>query len=207
MSRLKEVRLGDLSAALTVIRGFPTNRTTKDGVAVMSIADIRNDSAPRHYADLDVMEEIGLDFAEPGDVLIAIEGGTVGETMTILDDSRQFLPSQQAVTLRVTDRDVVDPWYLGAWLTTEQGREQLRRLARGAAIQRIPISALASLPVTLCPLDQQRNIGRRFVAFENAIKAHRNIAACLEDLCLVDLAVAFAEVVDGASASTDEPAN
>lgn len=207
MSRLKEVRLGDLTAAVTIIRGFPTNRTAKDGVPVMSIADIRNDLAPRHYADIDAMEDIGLDFAEPGDVLVAIEGGTVGETMTILEDSRQFVPSQQAVTLRVTDRGVVDPWYLGAWLATEQGHEQLRRLARGAAIQRIPISALASLPVILPPLAQQRDIGRRFIAFENAIKAHRNIAACLEDLCVVDLAVAFAEVVDSASASTNEKAD
>ncbi len=207
MSGLKEVRLGDLTSAVTVTRGFPTNRTAQNGVPVMSIADIRNDSAPRHYADIDVMLEIGLDFAEPGDVLVAIEGGTVGETLTIVDDSGQFLPSQQAATLRVTDPAVLDPWYLGAWLATEQGREQLRRLARGAAIQRIPISALASLPVLLPPLAQQRTIGRRFVAFENAIQAHRNIAACLEDLCVVDLAVAFAEVVDSASASTDEKAD
>jgi hypothetical protein len=56
--------------------------------------------------------------------------------------------------------------------------------------QRIPIRELASLTVTLPTLSQQREIGQHFIAFETAIKAHRAVAACLEDLREADLVVA-----------------
>jgi type I restriction enzyme S subunit len=204
MSTYTEVRLGDLAPTVTITRGFPTQRTVADGdVPVMSVADLRNQSTPRHYADLDAIDEAGLGFAEPGDVLVVIEGGTVGETLTVAEGSTQFVPSQQVAILRVTDTAQVDPWYLGAWFATEQAREQLRRLAVGMGIRRIPMRELASLTVKLLPLPQQRDIGRRFVAFETAIKSHRAVAACLEDLRDVELVVAFSDAADRVADSTD----
>jgi restriction endonuclease S subunit len=203
MTTFTEVRLGDLSRALTITRGFPTHRTVPDGdVPVMSVADLRNRSTPRHFADRDAIEDASLTLAEPGDVLVAIEGGTVGETMVVADGMAQFVPSQQVAVVRITDATEVDSWYLGAWFATEEAREQLRRLAKGAGIQRIPIRELASLTVRLSTLSRQREIGRRFLAFETAIKAHRAVAACLEDLGGVDLALAFSEGADRAADSS-----
>jgi hypothetical protein len=199
MNACTEVRLGDLAQAVTTTRGFPTNRTVPDGdVPVMSIADLRNDSAPRHFADLEAIEEAGLSFAEPGDVLIAIEGGTVGEAMVVAEGLAQFVPSQQVAILRVTDTDRVDPWYLGAWFAAQQGRAQLLGLAGGVALRRIRIRDLASVTVKLLPISQQRDIGQRFVAFETAIKSHRAVAGCLEDLRDVDLVLAFSDTADRA---------
>lgn len=203
MRDFTEVRLGDL-AAVAIIRGFPTQRTEVDGdVPVMSVADLRNGSGPRHYADMDSIEEAGLAFAEPGDVLVAIEGGTVGETLTVTEGAAQFVPSQQVATIRVMDSAAVDPWYLGAWFATELARETLRRLAVGMGIKRVPIRELASLTVKLPGLSQQREIGRRFLAFETAIGAHRDLAACLEDLRDVDLVVAFSDVTDPTAHPTE----
>ena len=89
-------------------------------VRVMSVAALRNAVPPRHFADrVDVTE---ADIAQPGDVLVAIEGGTVGETLVVPEGLEDFVPSQQAVTLRVGDRTSIDPWYLGAWLTSESWR-------------------------------------------------------------------------------------
>jgi hypothetical protein len=206
MSAFTEARLGDLASAVTITRGFPTQRTVPDGdIPVMSVADLRNDSAPRHFADLDAIDEAGLSLAQPGDVLVAIEGGTVGETIAVGEGLAQFVPSQQVAILRVTDTTELDPWYLGAWFATEQARDQLRRLARGAGIQRIPIREVASVTVKLPMLSQQREIGSRFVAFETAIKAHRAVAACLEDLRDLDMVVAFSDAADRAAHSTHGP--
>lgn len=47
-----------------------------------------------------------------------------------------------------------DPWYLGAWLSTEVGGEQLRRLARGSGIQRIAMKDLSS-PTISVPHDRR----------------------------------------------------
>ncbi len=194
MTISREARLGDLvPTEVTITRGFPTQRAVTEGaVRVMSLASLRNSATPKHFAERAEIADLGIDFARPGDVLIAIEGGTVGETLVVADGLEDFVPSQQAATLRVVDQTRLDPWYLGAWLTTEPATEQLRRLARGSGIQRIPIKELASLTVPLPPLDRQRRIGQRFAAFDAAIQSHRDLASCLEELRVTDLVVTFA---------------
>jgi restriction endonuclease S subunit len=157
----------------------------------MSVAALRNATPPRYFAELlDVSES---DFAQPGDVLVAIEGGTVGEALVVPDDIEPFVPSQQAATCRIVDPLTLDPWYLGAWLATEPATEQLRRLARGAGIQRIPLKELSSLIVPVAPIDTQREIGERFRAFDTAIRSHKVVAACLEELRTADLIISFAD--------------
>lgn len=195
MTTFEEIRLGDLVPALTVTKGFPTQRAMPDGdVRVMSVAALRNAASPKHFAERDDIVDLGMELARPGDVLVAIEGGTVGETLIVPDGKDEFVPSQQAATLRIIDTTRLDPWYLGAWLTTEPAREQLRRLARGLGIQRIPIKDLASLVVRVPPLQDQREIGERFRAFEAAIQSHRAVTACLEELRSLDLVITFADI-------------
>ncbi len=188
-----EVRLGDLKDLVTISRGFPTQRAMPDGeVRVMSLAALRNDTAPKLFADRDDIDDIRLELGQPGDVLIAIEGGTVGETLVVPDGLDEFVPSQQVATLRVIENAMLDPRFLGAWFATEPAREQIRRLARGTGIQRVPIHDLETLTVMLPPLADQQTIGRRFFAFEDAIQGHRAVTACLQDLRDLDLVVTFA---------------
>jgi hypothetical protein len=189
------IRLGDLGSGLTITRGFPTQRAVPEGdVRVMSVAMLRNNAAPKHFAERDSLADLSMDVAQPGDVLVAIEGGTVGESLVVPPGIAEFVPSQQAATLRVTDPTMLDPWYLGAWLTTDPAREQLRRLARGLGIQRIPLKDLASLIVQVPPLETQREVGEQFRAFETAIQSHRVVTACLEELRSLELVLTFARI-------------
>lgn len=188
------IRLGDV-LGLTITRGFPTQRAVPEGdVRVMSVAMLRNTAPPKHFAERDALADLGMDVAQPGDVLVAIEGGTVGESLVVPPGIDDFVPSQQAATLRVTDSTVLDPWYLGAWLTTDAAREQLRRLARGLGIQRIPLKDLGSLIVQVPALATQREIGEQFRAFETAIQSHRAVTACLEELRSLELVLTFASI-------------
>jgi restriction endonuclease S subunit len=195
MTTFEEIRLGDLVPALTITKGFPTQRALPEGdVRVMSVAALRNTASPKHFAARDDIADLGLELGQLGDVLIAIEGGTVGETLVVPTGIDEFVPSQQAATLRVADTTRLDPWYLGAWSATEPAREQLRRLARGLGIQRIPIKDLASLIVQVPPMQTQREIGDRFRAFETAIQSHRAVTDCLEELRSLDLVLTFADM-------------
>jgi len=199
------IRLGDLSH-LTITRGFPTQRAVPEGdVRVMSVAMLRNAAPPKHFAERDALADLGMDVAQPGDVLVAIEGGTVGESLVLPPGVDEFVPSQQAATLRVTDPTMLDPWYLGAWLTTDSAREQLRRLARGLGIQRIAMKDLASLIIRVPPLETQREVGERFRAFETAIRSHRAATACLEELRSLDLVVTFASITSDETAKKEQP--
>jgi hypothetical protein len=161
----------------------------------MSIAALRSESVPKHFAQRYDLDELGLGAALPGDVLIAIEGGTIGETLVVPGDHEPFVPSQQVATLRVLDLARLDPWYLGAWLSTDLAAEQLRRLARGSGIQRIAMKDLPTLAVSVPPIELQREIGDRHRAFDSAIRAHRAITRCLEALRSVDLDVTFADTI------------
>jgi hypothetical protein len=205
MTTFEKYRLSDLAPTLTITKGFPTQRALPEGdVRVMSVAALRKTALPKHFAERDDIADLGLQLARPGDVLVAIEGGTVGEILVVPDGIDELVPSQQVATLRVTDTTRLDPWYLGAWLTTEPGREQLRRLARGLGIQRIPIKDLASLIVQVPPLQDQREIGERFHAFETAIQSHRAVTECLEELRDLDLVVTFAGVGSNSTAAKEQ---
>lgn len=195
MTVFEEIRLADLVPDhVKVTRGFPTQRGVAEGdLPVMSIAALRSGSTAKHFADHDDLADLRLDVAKPGDILVAIEGGTIGETMVVPDSREEFVPSQQAATLRILDVERIDPWYLGAWLSTDIAGEQLRRLARGSGIQRIAMKDLSSLTLSVPSLEDQREIGARFRAFDSSIRAHRSITAALEQLLEVDLAVTFAD--------------
>jgi hypothetical protein len=193
MTTFQDVRLADLGHAVAITKGFPTQRALPKGdVPVMSIAGLRNQSAPRHFANLVDIEDLRVDLGRQGDVLVSVEGGTVGETLIVQPDCGDFVPSQQVATMRVVDTSALDPWYLGACLCTEVAREQLERLARGMGIQRIAMKELSFLSIRVPSLEEQQEIGRRFIAFERAIRSHRSVTACLEDLRDADLVVTFA---------------
>jgi hypothetical protein len=94
-ARFDAVRLGDLGV-LTITRSFPTQHAVPEGdVRVMSIAALRNQAPPKLLARREAISDAGLETAHPGDVLIAIEGGTVGETMVVPEDIDEFISSQQ----------------------------------------------------------------------------------------------------------------
>ena len=206
MRKSEEIRLADLTKALSVTKGFPTQRALPRGeVRVMSVAALRNTAPPMYFAEREAILDIGLEVAHPGDLLVAIEVGTAGEAFVVPQGLEEFVPSQQAATLRVADETILDPWYLGAWLNTDLAREQLHRLARGTGIQRIPIKELGSLLVPVLPLADQREIGQRFFAFEAAIQCHRAVTACLEDMRQIDLALTFAEGSPATGPSKSKP--
>ncbi len=192
MTASSETRLADLSEVISIGRGLQTQDTLPDGeLPVLSVADLRGGVQPRRFADRAKAEAAGVAVPEPGTVLLTIEGGTVGEAHTVGELRSPFIPSQQAAAVCVVDPSRLDPWYLGAWLTTQTARERLRRLGRGTTIQRIPVQDLWSLTVPTPPVAVQRDIGKRFRAFEAAIAGHRAVASCLDELRDVDIALAF----------------
>jgi hypothetical protein len=204
MSSFTETRLADLSNVIAISRGIPTQATASVGeLPVLSVTDLRLGSAARRFVDAEVLDDYDLWTPEAGDVLLSIEGGAVGETLVLGEGVAPFVPSQQVAIIHVLDETDLDAWYLGAWLATEPAREQLRRLARGSTIQRIPIKELQTLVIPMPPLEIQRDLGERFLAFETAINAHGAIVTCLEQLRALDLAVAFAEITGPHTSSHD----
>jgi len=192
MSAWPVQKLSELGDVVRVARGFPTTRTAPDGdLPVWSVASLIGDREARAFANRDDVGESGALVGEPGDVLVAIEGGSVGDAFLVTEGVPAFVPSQQAATIRVVKMATLLPAYLAAWLASPPGRQELLRLVRGAGIQRIALADLGALPVPVAPQDTQFAIGRQLVQLNDAITSHRRAADCVAELREVELTRAF----------------
>lgn len=185
----------DLSPVLQLIKGLPTSRTRDRGeIPVMSIAVLRNGEHPKLFVNAEQMEDVEAQLAEVGDVLVAVEGGTVGESLIVTEKMVGFVGSQQAMTLRVLKNGPLDPWYLAAWLRSDRGRSNLSRLVKGSGIQRIANRDLLTLEIAVPPMPEQLRIGQIFRTFTEAIEAHKEIMSSLESLLGIEVEAALASV-------------
>ena len=189
---IQSKRLADLVGDGLIVRGLTTFRTASTGeIPVMSIADLRAQRPARHFVDPENLLESEELIAVPGDVLISIEGGTVGEGLVVGKNQSTFVPSQQVAMIRIGDHQKLDPWFLVAWLGSEQGVTSLKTITRGAGIQRISRNDLYKLEVPVPPLRDQKNIGELARNFNETIQSHRRVIAQMEELLPIEINVAI----------------
>jgi hypothetical protein len=189
-----KTRIADVPELIAITRGIPTQATSPTGeLPVFSLPDLQSRSEAGRFISGPELAATGVRIPQPGDTLISLEGASVGDTFTVPDGSAEFVPSQQVAVVRVLDRSALDPWYLGAWLATEEARGQMRRLARGAAVQRIPVKDLAALdlPPWRTRVYVARGIGEQFRTFQNAIKTHQDIVEHLKLMRSLGIAINF----------------
>ncbi len=178
------VRLGDLGNAVSVSRGIPTQATSASGpVPVFSVPDLRSGAPAKRFVDPAALTDPLHGVVMDEDVLIALEGSAAGEVFVVPEGLPRFAPSQQVAVVRIHDHSTINPWYLGAFLSTETARMQMRRLTRGEKVQRIPVRDLNTVSVPLAPRSTQTAVGDQYRTFQAAIKVHRQTAQHLEDMC------------------------
>lgn len=185
------MQLGELPH-VDLVRGIPASRTESEGdLPVYSVAALRNGDYPQRYVSREELESSDSTLSMANDIWIAIDGGSVGECMVIPDEDPEFVHSQQVAMIRVWLNAQIDPWYLGAWLSSSEGQDEVTRLARGSAIKRIAFKDLAKVEVPIPDREVQKRIGDRFRAFSAAILAHQEAASRLMQLRDADLLLAF----------------
>lgn len=176
---------------IDITRGFPSHRTTKEGgVPVHSLSTLRGGDGPTSFAPPNDRE---IRAALPNDVLVGIEGTAVGEVFVVPEGTEHFTPSQQIATLRVLDPSCYDPWFIAAWFISEPTATQLRRLARGHAVQRIQMKDLRNLKIAAANLADQKRVGERLKAFEETINAYQALIPALRAARDADLHACFTD--------------
>ncbi len=190
---LIHARLGELSDALTISRGIPTQETVSNGeLPVYSVPELRTGAETKRFAHQTSLRNGQWGTAAEEDILIAMEGAVAGEVFVVPDEFPSFVPSQQVAIIRVRDRTRLDPWYLGAFLSLTSSRNQMRSLTRGQKVQRIPLHDLNTVTVPLLPLTAQAPYGQQYRVYQRAIRAHREMSQHLERMCATDTEINFA---------------
>ena len=194
--------LSSLRNVVQIARGIPTARTMPKGeIPVLSVAALVSNKAATAFVDMTDVDDVGALPSEPGDVLVAVEGGSIGDSFFVTPGSPLFVPSQQAITIRILDQSVLQPQYLAAWMASPTARQQLLlRLARGAAVKRISLGDLTSFMIPLAPIKVQNEIGKSMAEFAEAITEHERVLNYLIKLREIELTSRFSDQMDPDSA-------
>ncbi|MFI5978107.1 restriction endonuclease subunit S [Streptomyces sp. NPDC051452] len=166
--------------------GGPTVRRdeqTRAGIPVVRPGDLRHRRISAHsvvYLDPEKAGELRKFRIAPGDILVT-RTGTVGRVALVTEEESGWLYNTHL--LRVRAHDPAQAPYLLAFLSGRRAADWLERRAAGTTGMRsITLRTLHDLPVSLPPLDRQREIGGALEAIDDKIRAHEEIVRVTADL-------------------------
>lgn len=124
-------------------------------------------------------DEHGRSEVRVGDIIIAI-GGYIGPLGIISDAANCRLNINRHLARVSPDSNVVDGYYLAAYLASTVSQTLLVREVRGAVQAGINIADLKLHPVFLPNADDQRSIGDAMRTAENALRQSRHAYAAAQ---------------------------
>ena len=98
-----------------------------------------------HQGDV-LLSRIGI----PAKAAVVTESADPGQPTLIASNNLYVLS---------VDRDKIDPWYLAAYLDSEQGQESLRRASTGTTVPILNLKELSKLSIPMVDIREQRRIG------------------------------------------------
>ncbi|WP_328340438.1 restriction endonuclease subunit S [Streptomyces violaceus] len=154
------------------------------GVPLVRPADLRNQrisaEAAMVHVDSQKARALRRYRIAAGDILLT-RTGTVGRAGLVTTDEDGWLYNTHL--LRVRAHDPAQAPYLLAFISHRRAADWLDRRAVGTTGMRsITVRTLADLPVSLPPLDRQRDIGAALTAVDEKIRAHEEIVRVTMEL-------------------------
>ncbi len=160
----------DITVAIERGSGYRANEldamtTSEDtGFSYLKLGDIADGIISSELTNL-----IGLDqktekqWLRTGDLVISKNGAPFKIAVADIAEGRKVLANGNLYILRV-DSEKADPYYVAAFLASEDGKELMNREVVGTAIPNLPVSNLKRLKIALPPLSEQKRIGALYHA-------------------------------------------
>ena len=137
---------------------FKSNKFTKMGEPIIRISDIQNeeidDSNLVYFDPKSYTEDLSKYLIYPGDILIAMSGGTTGK-LGINTSKRTFYLNQRVGVFR-ENKKYLNHRYLYYFLHTKS--EESLRIAAGAAQPNLSTAQIKSFIIPVPPLSEQQSI-------------------------------------------------
>ncbi len=166
--------IGGLLTFLQYGPRFYNEAYSPDGIRIVRITDL-NEAGVLDYSAmprLTVSDAEREKYAlEPGDLIFARTGATVGKVALIQPNDPPSIAGAYFITMRF--QNTVEPLYARAVLTSPSVRAIVTNRSRQAAQQNFSGPGLRQLPMPLPPLALQREFVRQVTAVEAQKTAHR----------------------------------
>jgi restriction endonuclease S subunit len=160
------------------------NEQVQAGVPLVRPADLQHNriSAQSAMVRVDPETARGLrKYRVVTDDILVTRTGTVGRVALVTDGESGWLYNTHL--LRVRAHDPAQVPYLLAYLSHRGVSDWLERRAAGTTGMRsITVRTLLDLPISLPPLDRQREIGAALKAVDEKIRAHEEVVRVTTEL-------------------------
>lgn len=114
-------------------------------------------------------------IAERYDILMT-RSGNPGKVGMVVRENIPILVKDNLIRIR-PNKNIIDPYYLFAFLSSIEGQDILQKLSTGSAVKAINLQNLSTLKIPMPPLDEQRKIAdelMKLLELKNEIKSLMN---------------------------------
>ena len=143
---------------------FKSNKFTKNGMPIIRISDIQNgeinDTNVVYFNPSDYEQDLSRYIIYPGEILIAMSGGTTGK-IGKNKTSKEFYLNQRVGAFR-ENKSIIEHDYLFYYLLTKS-KESLR-IAAGAAQPNLSSAQINNFIIPVPPISEQERIVERLDA-------------------------------------------
>jgi len=132
---------------------------------------------------------------QPGDILFAAVGATIGEVTIVQDEIEEGNINQNIARVRITDKSI-NPYFAGFFFASRPGQLQIERLITGNAQPYLNSEQIKSFIIPVLPVEQQREIADYFQKIQNQIKISQDLYSQAENLLLEELGLKNFKIED-----------
>lgn len=165
----------------SITRGAPLAARDLDDIAsvlptdyqYMMLANIKNGIIDK---ELPYLKEIPLRFEKycihKGNLLLSKNGYPFKVAVAEPPEDKTVLANGNLYVIEL-DTEKVDPYYVKAFLESDQGIVQLKRITVGATIPNIGVNQLNTIQIPLIPIEEQHKMALRYQAVLDEIELMR----------------------------------
>ena len=139
-----------------------TSRNT--GICYLSVSSVTDG---RVGADLPYITSLDKGYErsclQQGDLVLTKIGGPIRAAVAEVPEGQTIVATGNLYVVR-PDASRIDPYFLAAFLASDDGRELVDSLTTGSAIRTLPLRDLRGLEVPVPPMEAQRRVAARYQA-------------------------------------------
>ncbi|WP_165443706.1 N-6 DNA methylase [Olsenella sp. Marseille-P4559] len=154
--------LGDLSLAIERGAGFSAREldalTTEEdtGLFYVRLSDIEDGAISDDLPNLTSLDQkTERQWLRTGDLVISKNGAPFKVAVADVPEGRTILANGNLYVIRL-DTDRVDPYFVAAFLASEDGKRSLEQMVVGTTIPNLPLRNLRQIQIPVPPADVQK---------------------------------------------------
>jgi len=159
-------------------KALVAERTSHPYVRLVDIDNNRIRRGSMQYLEPSTHKAICKYIVRNGDVCLAIVGHTIGLVFQVDEQWDGANLTENAA--RLTDFRGADPTFVFNYLRSQVGQELIKSRTVGSAQGKLPLYAIADLPICLPPFPEQKAIAHILGTLDDKIELNRRMNATLE---------------------------